>query len=74
MNHCKYVHSSKILAFFIVASYLFGYDKPEYLHFKGEIRQNVLLMETLLPVHYDILDGHELYHLGLVPLELLLTL
>ncbi len=61
---------------------LFSLSLPTYLAstfrnsciFKGEIRQNVLLKETFLPVHYDILDGQELYHLGLVPLELLLTL
>ncbi len=34
----------------------------------------MLLKETLFPVHYDILDGQEFYHLELVSLELLLTL
>ncbi len=42
--------------------------------FKGEIKEDVLLKETFLPVLYDILDGQELYHLELVSLELLLIL
>ncbi len=65
-----------------VKFWLFSLSLPTYLAltsrnsciFKGEIRQNVLLKETLLPVHNDTLDGKELYHLELVTLELLLTL